>query len=71
MTDTNVRLVLTENQIRELLRNLPQSETHCLSSAHWQEVCALRDNAFDPVGVEPGGGNGTLSPEVVRRVRAP
>jgi type IV secretory pathway VirB9-like protein len=35
------------------------------------KVCALRDNAFDPVGVEPSGGNGTASPEVVRRVRAP
>ena len=35
------------------------------------KVCALRDNAFDPVGVEPGGGNGTASPEVVRRVRTP
>ena len=35
------------------------------------KVCALRDNAFDPVGTEPGGGNGTVSAEVVRRVRAP
>jgi len=50
MTDTNVRLVLTENQIRELLRNLPQSETHCLSSAHWQEVCALRDKLSMAIG---------------------
>jgi type IV secretion system protein VirB9 len=35
------------------------------------KVCALRDNAFDPIGVEPGGGNGTVSADVVRRVRAP
>ena len=35
------------------------------------KVCALRDNAFDPVGTEPGGGNGTVSPDVVRRVRTP
>ena len=35
------------------------------------KVCALRDNAFDPIGVEPGGGGGTISPDVVRRVRAP
>ena len=35
------------------------------------KVCALRDNAFDPIGSEPGGGNGTVSPDVVRRVRAP
>ena len=35
------------------------------------KVCALRDNAYDPVGTEPGGGNGTASPEVVRRVRTP
>jgi type IV secretion system protein VirB9 len=33
------------------------------------KVCALRDNAFDPVGGEPGGGGGTISPEVTRRVR--
>lgn len=35
------------------------------------KVCALRDNAFDPVGVQPGGGTGTVSPDVVRQVRAP
>ena len=35
------------------------------------KVCALRDNAFDPVGVRPGGGTGTVSPDVVRQVRAP
>jgi type IV secretion system protein VirB9 len=35
------------------------------------KVCALRDNAFDPMGSEPGGGNGTVSPDVVRRVRTP
>jgi type IV secretion system protein VirB9 len=35
------------------------------------KVCALRDNAFDPIGSEPGGGNGTVSPDVVRRVRTP
>jgi type IV secretion system protein VirB9 len=34
------------------------------------KVCALRDNAFDPIGIEPGG-NGTVSADVVRRVRAP
>jgi type IV secretion system protein VirB9 len=33
------------------------------------KVCALRDNAFDPVGVEPGGGGGTIAPDVTRRVR--
>jgi type IV secretion system protein VirB9 len=35
------------------------------------KVCALRDNAFDPIGMEPGGGNGTVSQDVVRRVRTP
>jgi type IV secretory pathway VirB9-like protein len=35
------------------------------------KVCALRDNAFDPIGTEPGGGNGTVSQDVVRRVRTP
>ena len=35
------------------------------------KVCALRNNAFDPVGREPGGGSGTISPDVVRQVRAP
>lgn len=35
------------------------------------KVCALRDNAFDPVGVQPGGGSGTVSPDVVRQVRRP
>lgn len=33
------------------------------------KVCALRDNAFDPVGSQPGGGTGTVSPDVVRQVR--
>jgi type IV secretion system protein VirB9 len=35
------------------------------------KVCALRDNAFDPIGIEPGGGDGTVSTDVVRRVRTP
>lgn len=35
------------------------------------KVCAVRNNAFDPIGTEPGGGSGTVSPSVVRRVRAP
>jgi type IV secretion system protein VirB9 len=35
------------------------------------KVCALRDNAFDPIGIEPGGGNGTVSADVVRGVRTP
>ena len=35
------------------------------------KVCALRNNAFDPVGQEPGGGSGTISPDVIRQVRAP
>ena len=35
------------------------------------KVCALRDNAFDPIGTQPGGGSGTVSPEVVRQVRTP
>ena len=35
------------------------------------KVCALRNNAFDPIGAEPGEGSGTISAEVVRRVRTP
>lgn len=35
------------------------------------KVCALRNNAFDPVGTQPGGGTGTMSPDVVRQVRTP
>lgn len=35
------------------------------------KVCALRNNAFDPYGTQPGGGTGTVSPDVVREVRAP
>jgi type IV secretory pathway VirB9-like protein len=35
------------------------------------KVCALRDNAFNSVGIEAAGGNGTISPDVVRGVRAP
>ena len=35
------------------------------------KVCALRNNAFDPIGRQPGGGDGTSSPAVVREVRAP
>ncbi len=35
------------------------------------KVCALRNNAFDPVGTQPGGGSGTVSPDVVRQIRAP
>lgn len=35
------------------------------------KVCALRNNAFDPVGTQPGTGSGTASPDVQRTVRAP
>ena len=35
------------------------------------KVCALRNNAFDPFGTQPGGGTGTVSPDVVRQVRSP
>ena len=35
------------------------------------KVCALRNNHFDPIGTEPGGGTGTSSPDVVRGARAP
>lgn len=35
------------------------------------KVCALRNNAFDLIGREPGNGSGTVSPDVVRQVRAP
>lgn len=35
------------------------------------KVCALRNNAFDPIGTQPGGGSGTVSPDVVRQVRTP
>ena len=35
------------------------------------KVCALRNNAFDPIGTMPGGGSGTISPNVVRTVRGP
>lgn len=35
------------------------------------KVCALRNNAFDPVGTQPGSGSGTVSPDVMRQVRAP
>ena len=35
------------------------------------KVCALRNNAFDPIGTEPGSGSGTVSAGVVRQVRGP
>jgi type IV secretion system protein VirB9 len=35
------------------------------------KVCALRNNAFDPIGRQPGSGAGTASPNVVRQVRTP
>jgi type IV secretory pathway VirB9-like protein len=35
------------------------------------KVCALRNNAFDPTGGQPGGGGGTASANVVRQVRTP
>lgn len=35
------------------------------------KVCALRNNAFDAIGTQPGGGSGTVSPDVVRQVRSP
>ncbi len=35
------------------------------------KVCALRNNAFDPIGTQPGGGSGTVSPDVQRTVRTP
>jgi len=35
------------------------------------KVCAVRNNGFDPIGTEPGSGTGTISADVVRRVRSP
>jgi hypothetical protein len=35
------------------------------------KVCALRNNAFDPIGRQSGAGDGTASPNVVRQVRTP
>jgi type IV secretion system protein VirB9 len=35
------------------------------------KVCAVRNNGFDPIGTEPGAGTGTVSADVVRRVRSP
>lgn len=35
------------------------------------KVCALRNNTFDPIGVQSGGGSGTVSPDVARQVRLP
>ena len=34
-------------------------------------VCAFENRAYDRVGTQPGGGTGTISPDVVRQVRAP
>jgi type IV secretion system protein VirB9 len=33
------------------------------------KVCELRNNAFDPVGRQPGGGTGTVSPDVALQAR--
>jgi type IV secretion system protein VirB9 len=33
------------------------------------KVCALRNNAFNPIGTQPGDGSGTVSPDVVRSIR--
>ena len=33
-------------------------------------ACLLHNNAFDPVGTQPGGGTGTVAPDVVRQVRS-
>ena len=35
------------------------------------KVCALRNNAYDSYGTQPGAGSGTVSPYVQRTVRAP
>lgn len=35
------------------------------------KVCALQNRRFDAIGTEPGGGSGTVSPNVVRGVRTP
>jgi type IV secretory pathway VirB9-like protein len=33
------------------------------------KVCALRNDAYDPIGTQPGGGTGTISPDIIRTVR--
>ena len=33
------------------------------------KVCALRNDAYDPIGKQPGGGSGTISPDIIRTIR--
>lgn len=52
------------------LRMVVPTVQHEMRLRRGGKVCALRNNAFDPMGVEPGAGSGTISAEVVRQVRA-
>lgn len=36
---------------------------------HGDKGCALRNDAYDPVGKQPGGGTGTISPDIIRTIR--
>ena len=33
------------------------------------KVCAIQNASYDPIGIQPGGGTGTISSDVVRAVR--
>jgi type IV secretory pathway VirB9-like protein len=53
------------------LRVVVPSVQHEMRLRRGGKVCALRNNAFDPIGRQPGSGDGTESPNVVRQVRSP
>lgn len=33
------------------------------------KACALRNDAYDPIGTQPGGGTGTIAPDIIRTIR--
>lgn len=59
------------NTTRAGLQVVVPSVQHEMRLRRGGQVCALRDNAYEMVGQEPGGGSGTVSANVTRTVRVP
>jgi hypothetical protein len=49
---------------------LPDVYKQLLLRQNGRKVCALRDDRYDAIGTQPGSGSGTISPDVIRVIKA-